>query len=126
MAARRPLPEKGAAVTGPNGKTFTAASTVGAIATRAIMADLRAGAGVTGGPAGRHRSPRRTGRVFCRRWMRRWRGRASKLDGFAAEACIDPNQFSSLVTACDILDSFLQAFPYAYWSSLGPQLLRLV
>ena len=41
----------GAAVLGPNGKPFTSASIGGAIATRAIMADLRAGAGVTGGPA---------------------------------------------------------------------------
>jgi len=43
--------KKGAAVIGPNGKPFTSASIGGAIATRAIMADLRAGAGVTGGPA---------------------------------------------------------------------------
>ena len=43
--------KKGATVIGPNGKPFTAASIGGAIATRAIMADLRAGAGVTGGPA---------------------------------------------------------------------------
>lgn len=41
----------GATVIGPNGKLFTAASIGGAIATRAIMADLRSGAGVTGGPA---------------------------------------------------------------------------
>jgi uncharacterized protein YaiI (UPF0178 family) len=41
----------GATVIGPNGKPFTAASIGGAIATRAIMADLRSGAGVTGGPA---------------------------------------------------------------------------
>jgi uncharacterized protein YaiI (UPF0178 family) len=41
----------GAAVIGHNGKPLTAASIGGAIATRAIMADLRAGAGVTGGPA---------------------------------------------------------------------------
>jgi len=41
----------GATVIGHNGKPFTAASIGGAIATRAIMADLRAGAGVTGGPA---------------------------------------------------------------------------
>jgi uncharacterized protein YaiI (UPF0178 family) len=40
-----------ACVIGHNGKPFTAASIGGAIATRAIMADLRAGAGVTGGPA---------------------------------------------------------------------------
>ena len=37
--------KKGAAVLGHNGKPFTAASIGGAIATRAIMADLRAGAG---------------------------------------------------------------------------------
>ena len=43
--------KKGAAVIGPNGRPFTTASIGGAIATRAIMADLRAGAGVTGGPA---------------------------------------------------------------------------
>ena len=41
----------GATVIGPNGKPFTAASIGGAIATRAIMADLRSGVGVTGGPA---------------------------------------------------------------------------
>src|SRR3954451_21044648 len=41
----------GATVIGHNGKPFTAASIGGAIATRAIMADLRAGAGATGGPA---------------------------------------------------------------------------
>lgn len=40
----------GATVIGPTGKPFTTASIGGAIATRAIMADLRAGAGVTGGP----------------------------------------------------------------------------
>jgi hypothetical protein len=43
--------KKGATVIGPNGKAFTSANIGGAIATRAIMADLRAGAGVTGGPA---------------------------------------------------------------------------
>ena len=43
--------KKGASVIGPNGKPFTLASIGGAIATRAIMADLRSGAGVTGGPA---------------------------------------------------------------------------
>src|SRR4051794_2068163 len=43
--------KKGATVIGHNGKPFTSASIDGAIATRAIMADLRAGAGVTGGPA---------------------------------------------------------------------------
>jgi hypothetical protein len=42
----------GAAVIGPNGKAFTTSSIGAAIATRAIMADLRAGAdGITGGPA---------------------------------------------------------------------------
>ena len=42
----------GATVIGPNGKPLTAASIGGAIATRAIMADLRVGAdGITGGPA---------------------------------------------------------------------------
>ena len=41
----------GASVIGHNGKPFTSASIGGAIATRAIMADLRSGAGVTGGPA---------------------------------------------------------------------------
>ena len=43
--------KEGATVIGHNGKPFTSASIGGAIATRAIMADLRAGAGVTGGPA---------------------------------------------------------------------------
>ena len=44
--------KKGATVIGPNGKPFTAASIGGAIATRAIMADLR-------GRRGRdHRRPR--------------------------------------------------------------------
>jgi hypothetical protein len=47
----------GAVVIGNNGKPFTSASIGGAIATRAIMADLRAGIGqkntesITGGPA---------------------------------------------------------------------------
>ncbi len=41
----------GACVIGNNGKPFTAASIGGAIATRAIMADLRAGGDVIGGPA---------------------------------------------------------------------------
>jgi len=44
--------KKGAIVIGPNGKPFTSASIGGAIATRAIMADLRVAAdGITGGPA---------------------------------------------------------------------------
>jgi uncharacterized protein YaiI (UPF0178 family) len=39
-------------VIAPNGKPFTAGSIGGAIATRAIMADLRVGAdGIRGGPA---------------------------------------------------------------------------
>ncbi len=42
----------GAVVLGPTGKPFTSASIGSAIATRAIMADLRVGAdGITGGPA---------------------------------------------------------------------------
>jgi uncharacterized protein YaiI (UPF0178 family) len=40
-----------ATVIGHNGKPFTAASIGGAIATRAIMADLRAGGDVVAGPA---------------------------------------------------------------------------
>ena len=44
--------KKGAVVIGNNGKPFTSASIGGAIATRAIMADLRVGAdGIMGGPA---------------------------------------------------------------------------
>ena len=43
--------KNGAAVIGPNGKPFTTASIGSAVATRAIMADLRAGAGITAGPA---------------------------------------------------------------------------
>jgi uncharacterized protein YaiI (UPF0178 family) len=44
--------KKGATVIGHNGKPFTSASIGGAIATRAIMADLRVAAdGITGGPA---------------------------------------------------------------------------
>ena len=41
----------GATVLGHNGKPFTGASIGGALATRAIMADLRAGGDVVGGPA---------------------------------------------------------------------------
>ena len=41
----------GATVIGPNGKPFTSGSIGGAIATRAIMADLRAGGDAIGGPA---------------------------------------------------------------------------
>lgn len=40
----------GAAVIAPNGKPFTTASIGSAIATRAIMADLRAGGDIIGGP----------------------------------------------------------------------------
>lgn len=40
----------GASVVAPNGKPFTASSIGGAIATRAIMADLRAGGDIVGGP----------------------------------------------------------------------------
>ena len=40
----------GATVIAPNGKPFTANSIGGAIATRAIMADLRAGGDAVGGP----------------------------------------------------------------------------
>jgi uncharacterized protein YaiI (UPF0178 family) len=40
----------GAAVIAPNGKPFTTASIGAAVATRAIMADLRAGIGIGGGP----------------------------------------------------------------------------
>ncbi len=44
--------KKGSAVIGHNGKPFTSASIGSAIATRAIMADLRVAAdGITGGPA---------------------------------------------------------------------------
>ena len=44
--------KKGASVIGPNGRPFTASSIGAAIATRAIMADLRAGMdGPGGGPA---------------------------------------------------------------------------
>jgi uncharacterized protein YaiI (UPF0178 family) len=41
----------GASVIAPTGKPFTASSIGSAIATRAIMADLRAGGDVIGGPA---------------------------------------------------------------------------
>ena len=40
----------GASVIGPNGKSFTANSIGAAVATRAIMADLRAGGDAIGGP----------------------------------------------------------------------------
>ena len=52
LLADRCLKAGAAAVIAPNGRPFTAASIGGAIATRAIMADLRAGAdGISGGPA---------------------------------------------------------------------------
>ncbi len=41
----------GATVLSPTGKAFTASSIGGAVATRAIMADLRAGGDIIGGPA---------------------------------------------------------------------------
>lgn len=43
--------KQGATVLGHNGKPFTTARIGGALATRAIMADLRAGGDVVGGPA---------------------------------------------------------------------------
>lgn len=52
LLADRCLKANAAAVIAPTGKPFTTASIGGAIATRAIMADLRAGAdGIGGGPA---------------------------------------------------------------------------
>ena len=42
--------QAGATVIGPTGKAFTSAGIGGALATRAIMADLRAGGDVVGGP----------------------------------------------------------------------------
>lgn len=52
LLADRCLKAGASAVIAPNGKPFTPASIGGAIATRAIMADLRAGAdGIGGGPA---------------------------------------------------------------------------
>lgn len=48
----------GAQVIAPTGKPFTAASIGGAIATRAIMADLRAGGEQIGGPAAFGRADR--------------------------------------------------------------------
>jgi len=50
LLAERCLKQR-ATVIGHNGKPFTAASIGGAIATRAIMADLRAGGDAVGGPA---------------------------------------------------------------------------
>ena len=52
LLADRCLKAGASAVIAPNGRPFTTASIGAAIATRAIMADLRAGAdGITGGPA---------------------------------------------------------------------------
>jgi uncharacterized protein YaiI (UPF0178 family) len=52
LLADRCLKAGAAAVIAPNGRPFTAASIGAAVATRAIMADLRAGAdGIGGGPA---------------------------------------------------------------------------
>ena len=48
----------GATVLGPTGKPFTTSSIGGAIATRAIMADLRAGGDAIGGPAAFSKSDR--------------------------------------------------------------------
>ncbi|WP_336987195.1 YaiI/YqxD family protein [Altererythrobacter aquiaggeris] len=43
--------KKGSSVLAPDGKPFTANSIGSAVATRAIMADLRAGGDIVGGPA---------------------------------------------------------------------------
>ena len=59
----------GATVLANTGKPFTTSSIGGAIAPRAIMADLRAGGDVIGGPAP---FPRPTVRASCPRSMRRW------------------------------------------------------
>lgn len=50
LLADRCLKAGASAVLAPNGKPFTNASIGGAVATRAIMADLRAGGAVVGGP----------------------------------------------------------------------------
>ena len=50
LLADRCLKAGAAALIAPNGRTFTTASIGAAVATRAIMADLRAGIGNTGGP----------------------------------------------------------------------------
>ncbi len=64
--------KKGSIVIAHNGKPFTNASIGGAIATRAIMADLRVAADGIGGA--RHHSPGPTARDFSRRWTVRWCG----------------------------------------------------
>ncbi|MGE4408983.1 MAG: DUF188 domain-containing protein, partial [Sphingobium sp.] len=51
LLADRCLKAGAAAVLAPTGKAFTTSSIGGAIATRAIMADLRAGGDQIGGPA---------------------------------------------------------------------------
>ena len=51
LLADRCLKAGAAAVLAPTGKPFTTSSIGGAIATRAIMADLRAGGDAIGGPA---------------------------------------------------------------------------
>ena len=48
----------GATVLGPTGRPFTTSSIGGAIATRAIMADLRSGGDQLGGPAAFSKSDR--------------------------------------------------------------------
>jgi uncharacterized protein YaiI (UPF0178 family) len=68
----------GARVLSPTGKPFTTSSIGGAIATRAIMADLRAGGISWAGPS---RSRRRIARGSCRRWMRRWWGLSGAPNG---------------------------------------------
>ena len=82
----------GATVIGHNGKPFTAASIGAAIATRAIMADLRAGR--RRGSAVRRRSPRRTARGSCRRSTKRWCGWRGPSPGGVAVAAdalaVDP------------------------------------
>ncbi len=51
LLADRCLKVGATAVIAPNGRPFTTSSIGAAVATRAIMADLRAGIGNTGGPA---------------------------------------------------------------------------
>ncbi len=66
----------GAVVLAHNGKPFDAASIGTAVATRAIMADLRSGMDGPLGPGAedRRRSARRTDRGSCRRWIGSWWG----------------------------------------------------
>ena len=51
LLAERLITQGAAAVIGPNGRPFTANSIGMAVATRAIMSDLRAGGAQVGGPA---------------------------------------------------------------------------